>query len=178
MWRRGRDAAPEGAADFGGCAISLKRYPDTLPCDAEALANRRGLPTSIARARSTSRSQTTGQTGMNSDFVIAARSGSGAHRQRGLHFQPIGVGQQLFHAHFGYLSSSEIADRRLIFVENLNQLALCVAPLLDFPENSVEQRRFHLQRRRFGTWQSEIVEHIPLRDVAWPIFGLHLFFSP
>jgi len=80
---------------------------------------------------------------------MAVRSWARAHRERCLHLQSIGIGQQLLQAHFGYLSSGEVADRGLIFVENLNQLALRVPPLLNFPENSVEQHRFDLQRRRF-----------------------------
>ena len=115
----------------------------------EALADSRTLPTSAARARAASRSGTSRQTGMNPG--IAVRPGASMHRERGLHLQPVGIGQQLLHAHFGYLSSSEITDRRLIFVENLDKLALCVAPLLDFPEDSIEESRFDLQRGRLGT---------------------------
>jgi hypothetical protein len=45
-----------------------------------------------------------------------------------------------------------------MLVENLNKFPLRIATRLDFPEDRIEQRRFDLQRRRFRTRQSEIVE--------------------
>jgi len=101
----------------------------------------------------------------------------GKHLQPSAHAQAVGVAKQFLDACLIYLFLKQIADRRLMVVEDACEFSLRVASAVNLGADSVKHVGFELQCRRLGSRESEIVQYISARDVGDRInlFGAFLY---
>jgi len=79
----------------------------------------------------------------------AASAFDGTDGDTCLEMEPVCIPQQLFNAHLRDLTSEQVAHRRLVFIQNLRELRLCVALRFDMFQDGRQKFSLDLQRACF-----------------------------
>jgi hypothetical protein len=78
-------------------------------------------------------------------------------RETDAEVETVRIIEQFFYAYAGDFPLEQVAYRGLVFVEEVNELALAIAALLDLVKDGVKQIGFYLEGRGFGAGEAEVV---------------------
>ena len=110
-----------------------------------------------------------GRPGRWTDAAVAARHGPDGDRS--LELQPVGITQELLNADLRDSSLEQIADRWLVFVEDLRELLLRVALSAHVLEDRGEDFGFDFKGTGLGGGKAQSIEDVALHDVSRLVVG-------
>lgn len=87
-----------------------------------------------------------------------------------MEMQPVCIPQQLFDADLRDPTSEQIAHRRLVLIQNVRELRLCVALRFDMFQDGGQEFSLDLECARFRPRESQRIEGIASHNMCRPIF--------
>ncbi len=107
---------------------------------------------------------------LSSTRCAAASAFDGTDGDACMEMQPVCISQQLFDADLRDPASEQVADRRLVLIQNVRELRLCVALHLHMFQDGGQEFSLDLECARFRRRESQCIEDIALHNMCRPIF--------